>query len=136
MSKISGPLLDRIDLHLEVPSLPSMDLMANTQAESSQKIKERIVAARAVQQRRFTDTAIVANSYMNHRQINKFCALNEEGKNLLKTAIEELGFSARAYDKTLKIARTIADLAQEEHILPVHIAEAIQYRSLDRGWWG
>jgi len=130
MSKISGPLLDRIDLHLEVPSLPSSDLLENTEIETSKKIKERIVEARTRQQQRFTQTAIIANSHMNHRQIKEFCALDSNGKKLLKMAIDELGFSARAYDKVLKVARTIADLAKEESISSSHIAEAIQYRSL------
>ena len=136
MSKISGQLLDRIDLHLEVPSLPSSDLLANTQIETSKTIKERIVRARACQHQRFSQTEIVANSHMNHRQIKEFCALDDDGKKLLKMAIDELGFSARAYDKVLKVARTIADLAGEDNILSSHIAEAIQYRSLDRSWWG
>jgi len=136
MSKISGPLLDRIDLHLEVPSLPSTDLLANTQAEASQDIKERIIKARSRQQNRFVDTGAETNGYMNHRQIKKFCRLDDGGKKLLKMAIEELGLSARAYDKILKVARTISDLAGVENILPEHIAEAIQYRSLDRSFWG
>jgi len=135
MSKISGPLLDRIDLHLEVPALPSEDLLTNTQAETSQAIKERILKARTQQQKRFTHTSVAANSHLNHRQVKKFCSLTDEGKKLLKTAIEELGLSARAYDKILKVARTVSDLAGEENILPEHIAEAIQYRSLDRSWW-
>jgi len=136
LSKISGPLLDRIDLHLDVPSLPSSDLLSSQPSETSQNIKKRIIAAHSQQQKRFIDTSIVANSHMNHRQIKQFCALNDEGKKLLKMAIDELGLSARAYDKVLKVARTIADLASEEHLLPEHIAEAIQYRSLDRNWWG
>ena len=136
MSKISGPLLDRIDLHLEVPSLPSSDLLSHTQIETSKKIKERIVEARARQHQRFSQTKIVANSHMNHRQIKEFCALDDDGKKLLKMAIDELGFSARAYDKVLKVARTIADLAGKENICSSNIAEAIQYRSLDRSWWG
>jgi len=135
MSKISGPLLDRIDLHLEVPSLPSSDLLMNNTAESSQIIKKRIIEARNRQAKRFNDS-IVANSYMNHRQIKQFCPLDTEGKKLLKMAIDELGFSARAYDKVLKVARTIADMADSDNILAEHIAEAIQYRSLDRSWWG
>ena len=136
MSKISGPLLDRIDLHLEVPALSSTDLLNNTQAETSQNIKERILKARGQQQKRFTDADIIANGHMNHRQIKKFCALSDEGKKLLKTAIEELGLSARAYDKILKVSRTIADLTDSHEIKTEHLAEAIQYRSLDRGWWG
>ena len=136
MSKISGPLLDRIDLHLEVPSLPSSDLLSHTQIETSKEIKERTVKARAHQYQRFSQTVIVANSHMNHRQIKEYCALDDEGKKLLKMAIDELGFSARAYDKVLKVARTIADLADKENIGSTHIAEAIQYRSLDRSWWG
>ena len=136
MSKISGPLLDRIDLHLEVPSLPSTDLLTNKPAETSQKIKERIIKARSVQKQRFLHTSIVANGHMSHRQIKEFCAFNEEGKKLLNMAIDELGLSARAYDKILKVARTVSDLAGCEDILSEHIAEAIQYRSLDRSWWG
>ena len=135
LSKISGPLLDRIDLHLEVPSLPSTDLLTNTQSETSRTIKERIMKARALQHKRFADTSIIDNSQMNHRQIKQFCALHEEGKKLLKIAIDELGLSARAYNKVLKVARTIADLTGAEEIQTEHLAEAIQYRSLDRSWW-
>ena len=88
------------------------------------------------QKERFADTAIAANSTMNHRQIKEYCALSIEGKKLLKMAIDELGLSARAYDKVLKVSRTIADLSAEKDILSDHLAEAIQYRSLDRRWWG
>jgi magnesium chelatase family protein len=136
LSKISGPLLDRIDLHLEVPSLPSADLLTNAQSETSRKIKERIMKARVLQHKRFANTSIIDNSQMNHRQIKQFCALHEEGKKLLKMAIDELGLSARAYDKVLKVARTIADLAGADDIKTEHLAEAIQYRALDRNWWG
>jgi len=136
MSKISGPLLDRIDLHLEVPALPSMQLIEQPSAENSKCIKERTSKVREQQHKRFKNTPILANAQMNHRQIKQYCSLTDDCKDLLKTAIDELGLSARAYDKVLKIARTIADLADEEAILPEHIAEAIQYRSLDRGWWG
>ena len=136
MSKISGPLLDRIDLHLEVPSLPSTELLTNTQSETSKNIKKRIDEARLLQQKRLANTSIVANGHMNHRQIKEFCALDKEGKKLLKMAIDELGLSARGFDKILKVARTIADLAGSEGIQTEHLAEAIQYRALDRNWWG
>jgi len=128
-------LLDRIDLHLEVPSLPSTELLTNAQSETSHNIKKRIIEARSLQEKRFANTPIVANGHMNHRQIKMFCAINDEGKKLLKMAIDELGFSARGFDKILKVARTVSDLARSENILPDHIAEAIQYRSLDRSWW-
>ena len=136
LSKISGPLLDRIDIHLEVPALPTADVMSLNKAEPSCDIKARTTRALAVEQHRFQDSAITANARMNHRQIKKFCSLNDECKSLLKRAIDELGLSARAYDKILKVARTIADLAGSENILPEHLAEAIQYRYLDRNWWG
>ena len=136
LSKISGPLLDRIDIHLDVPSLPSTELLKPVQAENSLAIKERTVKARAVQKTRFKNTSIHTNAGMNHRQIKEFCALDDEGKKLFRQAIDELGFSGRAYDKILRVARTIADLAGQEHISTEHLAEAIQYRSLDRSWFG
>ena len=136
MSKISGPLLDRIDIHLEVPALRSTELLSHPRVETSAEIKIRTIQARQIQQKRFAHTSVFANAQMNHRQIKKFCSLNEECKKLLKMAIEELGLSARAYDKILKVARTIADLGCSEQIETEHLAEAIQYRSLDRNWWG
>ncbi|MBN1868950.1 MAG: ATP-binding protein, partial [Candidatus Omnitrophica bacterium] len=149
LSKISGPLLDRIDLHLEVPALSSTELLNNAQAENSANIRERVAKVRVIQTERFKDenaasakklggsaTYCGGNSHMNHRQIKKFCALDDDGKKLLKAAIDELGLSARAYDKVLKVARTVADLAGLEDIKTEHLAEAIQYRSLDRDWWG
>ena len=136
LAKISGPLLDRIDLHLEVPALHSTEMLSNTShGETSAQIRERTVRARKVQQERFRDTNIHANAHMNHRQIKQCCPLDEEGKKLLKMAIDELGLSARGYDKILKISRTIADLAGEEALRSEHLAEAIQYRSLDRRNW-
>ncbi len=136
LSKISGPLLDRIDLHLEVPALSSTEIMiGNPQAESSPCIKKRTVQAREIQQERFRDTGICANAYMNHRQIKYYCSLDGEGKKLIRMAIDELSLSARAYDKILKVARTIADLAKSPKIQTNHLAEAIQYRSLDRQNW-
>ncbi len=134
ISKISGPLLDRIDIHLEVPALPSTELLEYSKPECSEKIKERTSLARKIQQRRFAKENIFANSHMSQKHLKKFCPLSANSKKLLKAAIENLNLSARAYDKILKLARTIADLDKEEDILPKHISEAIQYRSLDRGW--
>ena len=128
--------MGRIDLHLEVPALPSHDLMANARAETSQAIKEHILKARALQKGRFAGSGAAANGYMSHRQIKEFCAMDNEGKELLKKAIDELGLSARTYDKILKVARTIADPAGSEQVQTEHLAEAIQYRSLDKNGWG
>jgi magnesium chelatase family protein len=135
LSKISGPLLDRIDLHIEVASLNYQQLSSNVNAETSEQIKERVNSARAVQTERFKNEKIFANSQMNHKQIKFFCALDQECKDLLKMAIDELGFSARAHDKILKISRTIADLESSDLIKAEHISEAISYRSLDRNLW-
>ena len=145
LSKISGPLLDRIDIHIEVPAIKYKELVSKDNPESSALIKERVKKARDIQLKRFSakgesacggkDDGIFANSHMAHKQIKKYCGLTEEGQALLKAAIEELGFSARAYDKILKVSRTIADLAGSEDILPEHLSEAIQYRSLDRQLW-
>jgi magnesium chelatase family protein len=130
--KISGPLLDRIDIHIEVPALKYRELTGKDDGESSKDIKERVEKSRDFQIQRFKDTGIYFNSRMNHRMIKKFCSLNDETKNLLKAAIDELGISARAYDKVLKVARTIADLAGSESIREEDVSEAIQYRTLDR----
>ncbi|HLF18372.1 MAG TPA: YifB family Mg chelatase-like AAA ATPase [Candidatus Omnitrophota bacterium] len=135
LSKLSGPLLDRIDLHLEVPDLPPKDILQQIPSEPSAEIKKRATQARDIQRSRFKNTAVVTNAQMSHKQIKKHCQLSEEGQSLLRRALEELRLSARAHDKILKVARTIADLAQEENIQTEHIAEAIQYRSLDRKWW-
>ncbi|MBI5150557.1 MAG: YifB family Mg chelatase-like AAA ATPase [Candidatus Omnitrophica bacterium] len=136
LSRISGPLLDRIDLHLEVPALATMEIIVSGgSGEPSRAIKERAVRARAIQQKRFGENGVFANAYMNHRQIKQFCGLDDEGKKLIKMAVEELGLSARGYDKILKITRTIADLAGSQQVQAEHLAEAIQYRSLDRRNW-
>ncbi len=135
LSKISGPLLDRIDIHIEVASLKYKELSSETTSESSCQIRKRINKARAIQQKRFKKDKIFSNSQMANQQIKKFCQINEPAKDLLKMAIEELNLSARAYDKILKVSRTIADLAEGEGILAEHISEAIQYRSLDRQLW-
>ena len=134
-SKISGPLLDRIDIHIEAPALQYKELVDKEDGEPSKLIKERVTKARRIQLERFKGSKIYCNSQMSHKQTKKYCAIGEEAKGLLKMAINELGISARAYDKILKVARTIADLADVEEISTDHISEAIQYRSLDRRLW-
>lgn len=138
LSKISGPLLDRIDIHIEVTPVPFDKLSDNRKAESSSSIRERVTKAREVQTARFADNEKVNyNAQMNTKQIREFCELEENSKELLKSAMERLNLSARAYDRILKVSRTIADLENSENVLSHHIAEAIQYRSLDRdGWLG
>jgi len=138
LSKISGPLLDRIDIHIEVTPVPFDKLSEERKGESSVAIRKRVTASREIQSERFIDFEnIHYNAQMNVKQIRKFCKLSEESKTLLKTAMEKLNLSARAYDRILKVSRTIADLANVTDISPDHIAEAIQYRSLDRdGWLG
>ncbi|MDR2223522.1 MAG: YifB family Mg chelatase-like AAA ATPase [Flavobacteriaceae bacterium] len=138
MNKISGPLLDRIDIHIEVNPVPFEKLSEKQLAEPSEAIRARVIIAREVQSTRFaTHKGIHYNAQMNTAMIRKYCALDEASLQLLKSAMERLNLSARAYDRILKVSRTIADLEQAEKILPQHIAEAIQYRSLDReGWLG
>ena len=138
MGKISGPLLDRIDIHIEVTPVPFEKLSENRKGESSVDIRKRVMTAREIQAERFADFEhLHYNAQMQVKQIREFCKLSEDGLTLLKNAMEKLNLSARAYDRILKVSRTIADLADEEAILPNHIAEAIQYRSLDReGWLG
>ena len=131
-SKISGPLLDRIDIHIEVPVARYQELTSTIPAESSAQIKERINKARAIQREKLKDEGIKCNAQMNHKQVRKFCVLGNEENELLKMAMAELQFSARGYDKILKVSRTIADLAGCENINTEHLSEAIQYRSLDR----
>ena len=131
-SKISGPLLDRIDIHIEVPPARYQELTSTLPVESSSQIKERVDKARTVQKVRFAAESIFYNAQMNHKQVRKFCTLGKEEGELLKIAMTELNFSARAYDKILKVARTIADLAGSETIKTEHLAEAVQYRNLDR----
>jgi magnesium chelatase family protein len=130
--KISGPLLDRIDIHIEVPQLKYEHLTAKKEEEPSCKIRQRVEKARKVQLKRFKDEGIYFNSQMTNKMIKKYCILDSEAENLLKMAIQELNFSARSYDRIIKVAKTIADLADSEVILPEHISEAVQYRSLDR----
>lgn len=131
-SKISGPLMDRIDIHVEVPAVPYKDLSGESWAESSKDIMKRVLASRLIQSKRFNRTKIFCNAQMNSRHIKKHCKIDGVSCNLLEAAIDKFGLSARAYNRILKIARTIADLAKEKDIQIDHISEAIQYRSLDR----
>ena len=132
-SKISGPLMDRIDIHVEVPAVPYKDLIGESDSESSEIIAARVTAARARQSERFKRTKIYCNAQMINRHIKKHCKIDEASCDLLESAIDKLGLSARAYNRILKIARTIADLDDVSDISVDHIAEAVQYRSLDRG---
>ncbi len=138
MSKISGPLLDRIDIHIEVQPVPFEKLTEERRGEPSSEIRKRVTSAREFQSKRFEESdSVHYNAQMNVKQIRKYCDLNDESKTLLKNAMERLNLSARAYDRILKVSRTIADLEATKNINQNHIAEAIQYRSLDReGWLG
>jgi magnesium chelatase family protein len=136
MSRISGPLLDRIDLHVEVPAVPYTDLTEKPKGERSDKVRERVEKTRDVQLKRFSSFSNkYCNAHMGTRDIQTYCRIDKSGSQLLKTAMEKLGLSARAYDRILKVSRTIADLEGEANILPQHLSEAIQYRSLDRQLW-
>lgn len=136
-NKISGPLLDRIDMHIEVTPVAVKDLNYPSQEESSEQVRNRVLEAREVQQSRFTDQeGIYANAQMSAGSIREVCGISKAGKKLLDTAMERLSLSARAYDRILKVSRTIADLEHSQNIQPQHLAEAIQYRSLDREGWG
>ena len=131
-SKISGPLLDRIDIHIEVPAVKYRDLTGEASSEDSETVKGRVNAARDIQRDRFAGKRLYCNAQMTSRHLKKYCQIGEDSKGLLEKAIDKLGLSARAYTRILKIARTIADLAGTETIRPAHVSEAIQYRSLDR----
>lgn len=136
LTKISGPLLDRIDLHVEVTPVSFDEMTANRKSETSAEIRARVEKARQIQTDRFKDQKqIYSNAMMPPQMVKEICQINEAGKKLLKTAMERLGLSARAYDRILKVSRTIADLAGTEEIRIEHLAEAIQYRSLDRENW-
>jgi magnesium chelatase family protein len=136
LNKISGPLLDRIDLHVEVTPVAIEELSAMKEEESSAPIRERVIRAREAQERRFQGKPeIIANALMPSAVVREVCAIGAPGQLLLNKAMERLGLSARAYDRILKVARTIADLAGSEDIKVEHLAEAIQYRSLDRENW-
>ncbi len=135
MSKISGPLLDRIDIHIEAPAVPFRELSADAPGTPSAEMRERVVAARTVQAERFAGTATRHNGRMTHKQIRTHCTLDDAGTNLLRATMTELGLSARAHDKILRLARTIADLSGSQSISPEHLSEAINYRMLDRNLW-
>jgi len=135
LGRISGPLLDRIDLHVEVPQVKFREISGGSKGESSAQIRERVIAARERQQRRFAGTRITCNARMGAKELKKFCALDDASNELLKFAMSDLKLSARAYDRILKVARTMADLAGEENLRSEHVSEAIQYRSLDRQLW-
>jgi magnesium chelatase family protein len=136
LKQISGPLLDRIDIHIEVPRLTSDEVMQRRPGESSASIRQRVVTARRRQQERFANAPFYSNSEMNSRALREFCPLPREVESLLKTAIEQFALSARAHDRIIKLARTIADLEGADEIGVAHAAEAVQYRSLDRRLWG
>ena len=136
LGRISGPLLDRIDLHIEVPQVKFRDIAADGAGETSAQIRKRVVVARQRQQTRFRSRpAITCNARMGTRELKQFCALDESAKDLLKCAMGNLNLSARAYDRILKVARTIADLASSDEIVGDHVSEAIQFRTLDRQIW-
>jgi len=135
-SRISGPLLDRIDMHIEVIPVPLSEINGDKVEESSAEIRKRVVAAREIQLRRFKGTGIYSNAMMNSAMLRSFCPLSNEVRLLLENAMQRLSLSARAYDRIIKVARTIADLANSENIEVTHIAEAINYRTLDRDSWG
>ena len=131
-SRVSGPLLDRIDIHIDVPRVPYRELSSEDGGETSEGVRERVNRGREVQLERFKGKRIFCNAHMGPRHIKQYCELDGEGSKLLETAMERLSLSARAYHRIIKVARTIADLAGEERITTTHLAEAIQYRSLDR----
>ena len=142
MAKISGPLLDRIDLHIEVPAVPFKELSGGYTAggvlrdgTTSAVMRDHVMAARAVQEARFLRSKTRQNAKMSTREIRQYCQLSDAGMNLLRSSIQEMGLSARAHDKILRVARTIADLDGSAEILPEHLSEAVNYRMLDRQFW-
>jgi magnesium chelatase family protein len=138
LNKISGPLLDRIDLHVEVTPVAFSELSGMKPQEHSSSIRDRVIKAREIQAERYqSHPGIYCNAQMSSKMLKEICVINAAGQNLLKVAMEKLNLSARAYDRILKVARTVADLSQSADIKVEHLAEAIQYRSLDReGWAG
>ena len=135
LSKISGPMLDRIDMHIEVPPIDFENLSSNEKLETSEEIRARVNDARKIQLERYKDSKLKFNAFINSRDLQAVCIMSDRAKMILKSAFEKMGLSARGYDKILKISRTIADLDNSEVIDIKHISEAIQYRSLDRKYW-
>lgn len=136
LARVSGPLLDRIDLHIEVPQVKFREISGERTGEMSAQIRERVMTARRVQHKRFAGKPrITCNARMGTRELKTFCALDEATVELLKFAMSDMNLSARAYDRILKVARTIADLAGSERVLSDHVSEAIQFRTLDRQLW-
>jgi magnesium chelatase family protein len=135
MAKISGPLLDRIDMHIEVPAVPFKELAGEALGTSSAVMHEQVVAAREIQKQRFAASRPKYNAQMSSREIRKHCKLDEHSMNLLRSSVTDMGLSARAHDKILRVARTIADLDRSDQIAAEHLHEAINYRMLDRQMW-
>jgi magnesium chelatase family protein len=134
--RVSGPLLDRIDLHIEVPAVEYRDVASERAEETSAAIRERVVRARQRQQERFhSDPKVNCNARMATRQLKQYCTLTQDSQELIRVAMSELNLSARAYDRILKVSRTIADLDGKTEISPEHVSEAIQYRTFDRTLW-
>jgi magnesium chelatase family protein len=137
LNKISGPLLDRIDIHVEVVPVPFRELSSMRSSEKSENIRQRVIEARKVQEERYKESkGVHCNAQMNSKMLRQICQISDEGHTLLKNAMEKLSLSARAFDRILKVSRTIADLERSEDIKTEHLAEAIHYRSLDRETWG
>ena len=135
VAKISGPLLDRIDIHIEVPAVPYKELSDDRAGTTSEIMRESVVQAREIQTRRFANSRTRYNGQMTSRQIRQFCKLSDECQELLRNSVNEMGLSARAHDKVLRVSRTIADLDKSEDIQASHLNEAINYRMLDRQMW-
>ena len=135
LSRISGPLLDRIDIHIEVPPVPFRELSDTSEGTSSETMRQAVVTARKRQSARFQGESTRVNGKMKPPQIRKHCKLQPDAESLLQHAMEEMGLSARAHDKILRVSRTIADLEECDAICSVHLSEAINYRTLDRNYW-
>ena len=135
MAKISGPLLDRIDMHIDVPAVPFQELSSGSPGTSSQDMRGQVVAACKIQEQRFTASRGRCNAQMASREIRRFCPLDKESIELLKSSVNDLGLSARAHDKVLRVARTIGDLNGSPSVRPDDIREAVNYRMLDRSIW-